>query len=79
MHLSTGAKKDGIHEQMCSRSSNSNMPPLILILIGRCEERALSRKYIVDCVKGSLERLQLDFIDVVIIHRADSACPMEGK
>jgi voltage-dependent potassium channel beta subunit len=31
----------------------------------------------VDCVKNSLERLQLDYIDVIIIHRVDPMCPME--
>ncbi|ODM88487.1 Voltage-gated potassium channel subunit beta-1, partial [Orchesella cincta] len=43
----------------------------------RCEERGLSRKYIIECVKASLQRLQLEYIDVVIIHRVDSSCPME--
>ena len=39
----------------------------------------MSRKYIFDCVKASLERLQMEFIDVVVVHRVDSSCPMEGK
>jgi len=43
----------------------------------KCDERGLSRKYVLDCVKASLERLQLEFIDVVIIHRVDTMCPME--
>lgn len=43
------------------------------------EERGLSRKHIIESVKGSLERLQLDYIDVVLIHRADPMCPMEGR
>lgn len=42
------------------------------------EERGLSRKHIIESVRGSLERLQLDYIDVVLIHRADPMCPMEG-
>ncbi|XP_018012713.1 voltage-gated potassium channel subunit beta-2 isoform X2 [Hyalella azteca] len=41
------------------------------------DERGLSRKHIVESVKGSLERLQLEYVDVVIIHRADDMCPME--
>nr|XP_045605265.1 voltage-gated potassium channel subunit beta-2-like isoform X4 [Procambarus clarkii] len=41
------------------------------------DERGLSRKHIVESVKTSLERLQLDYIDVIIIHRADDMCPME--
>ncbi|CAL4071917.1 unnamed protein product, partial [Meganyctiphanes norvegica] len=43
----------------------------------RGEERGLSRKHIIESVKHSLERLQLDYIDVIIIHRADEMCPME--
>lgn len=45
----------------------------------RGDERGLSRKHIIESVKSSLERLQLDYIDVIIIHRADDMCPMEGK
>lgn len=41
------------------------------------DERGLSRKHIIESVKGSLERLQLEYVDVVIIHRADDMCPME--
>ncbi|CRK89358.1 CLUMA_CG003114, isoform A [Clunio marinus] len=41
------------------------------------EERGLSRKHIIESVRASLKRLQLDYIDIVIIHRADSMCPME--
>lgn len=54
---------------------------LISVLISRCrsEERGLSRKHIIDSVKSSLLRLQLDYIDVVIIHKADPMCPTEGK
>lgn len=44
----------------------------------RGEERGLSRKHIIESVQASLKRLQLDYIDVVIIHKADSMCPMEG-
>lgn len=50
-----------------------------LLILCRCDERGLSRKYIIECVKASLERLQLEYIDIVIIHRADSTCPMEGN
>lgn len=45
----------------------------------RGEERGLSRKHIIESVQASLKRLQLDYIDVVIIHKADSMCPMEGN
>jgi len=43
----------------------------------RSEERGLSRKHIIESVRSSLERLQLDYIDVILIHRADPMCPME--
>nr|XP_036222032.1 voltage-gated potassium channel subunit beta-2 isoform X4 [Bactrocera oleae] len=43
----------------------------------KSEERGLSRKHIIECVKASLQRLQLQYIDIVIIHKADAMCPME--
>lgn len=43
----------------------------------RSEERGLSRKHIIESVKASLSRLQVEYIDLVIIHKADSMCPME--
>ena len=46
--------------------------------IYRTEDRALSRKEILESVKDSLENLQLDYIDLVIIHKNDSHCPLEG-
>lgn len=45
----------------------------------RGEERGLSRKHIIESVQASLKRLQLDYIDIVIVHKADSMCPMEGN
>lgn len=44
----------------------------------RSEERGLSRKHIIESVKASLQRLQLNYIDIVIIYKADPMCPMEG-
>lgn len=38
----------------------------------------MSRKHIIESVKASLSRLQLSYIDVVIVHKADPMCPMEG-
>lgn len=29
-------------------------------------------------MRASLQRLQLNYIDIVIIHKADPMCPMEG-
>lgn len=43
----------------------------------KSEERGLSRKHIIESVKASLIRLQLSYIDVVIVHKADPMCPME--
>ncbi|CAB0008830.1 unnamed protein product, partial [Nesidiocoris tenuis] len=43
----------------------------------RSDERGLSRKHIIESVKASLLRLQLDYIDVVILHKCDPMCPTE--
>lgn len=45
----------------------------------KSEERGLSRKHIIESVKASLLRLQLPYVDIVIIYKADPMCPMEGK
>lgn len=45
----------------------------------KSDERGLSRKHIIESVKASLQRLQLPYIDVVIIYKSDPMCPMEGK
>jgi aryl-alcohol dehydrogenase-like predicted oxidoreductase len=44
----------------------------------RTEDRALSRKEIIESVRESLRNLQLDYIDLVIIHKSDPNCPIEG-
>lgn len=44
----------------------------------RSDERGLSRKHIIESVKASLQRLQIDYIDVVLLHKIDPVCPMEG-
>ncbi|KAF6197976.1 hypothetical protein GE061_007721 [Apolygus lucorum] len=43
----------------------------------KSDERGLSRKHIIESVKASLLRLQLDYIDVVILHKCDPMCPTE--
>uniref|UniRef100_A0A2H1WL41 SFRICE_018028 n=1 Tax=Spodoptera frugiperda TaxID=7108 RepID=A0A2H1WL41_SPOFR len=43
----------------------------------KSDERGLSRKHIVESVKASLARLQVDYIDVVLLHKVDPVCPME--
>ncbi|KAG7244757.1 hypothetical protein INR49_029776 [Caranx melampygus] len=40
-------------------------------------ERGLSRKHIIEGLKASLERLQLDYVDVVFANRPDPNTPME--
>ncbi|XP_023247847.1 voltage-gated potassium channel subunit beta-2 [Copidosoma floridanum] len=43
----------------------------------KSEARGLSRKFIIETVQASLARLQLSYIDIVMIHKVDSTCPME--
>ena len=45
----------------------------------KSEERGLSRKHIIESVKASLQRLKVDYIDIILIHKADAMCPMEGN
>eukprot|EP00398_MALV-I-01_sp_L67-1_P000695 gene695-660_t len=40
-------------------------------------ERGLSRKHLIEGMTASLERLQLDYVDVVLCHRPDPFTPME--
>ncbi|XP_050952381.1 voltage-gated potassium channel subunit beta-1-like isoform X4 [Labeo rohita] len=45
---------------------------------GKAEtERGLSRKHIIEGLRASLERLQLEYVDVVFANRPDSNTPME--
>ncbi|XP_078696326.1 voltage-gated potassium channel subunit beta-2-like isoform X1 [Branchiostoma floridae x Branchiostoma belcheri] len=45
---------------------------------GRAEtERGLSRKHILEGLQGSLQRLQLEYVDVVFANRPDPNTPME--
>lgn len=37
----------------------------------------LSRKHIIEGTKGSLRRLQMDYVDVIFAHRYDTDCPLE--
>ncbi|PFH46661.1 hypothetical protein AMATHDRAFT_69408 [Amanita thiersii Skay4041] len=45
--------------------------------VGYVNQRGLSRKHIFDSVKHSLERLQLDYIDLLQCHRFDNDTPIE--
>jgi aryl-alcohol dehydrogenase-like predicted oxidoreductase len=40
-------------------------------------EKGLSRKHIIEGVKSSLERLQLDYVDIVFANKPDTHTPME--
>jgi len=40
-------------------------------------DRGLSRKHIIEGLNESLERLQMDYVDIVFAHRPDSTVPME--
>ncbi len=40
-------------------------------------ERGLSRKHVIEGVRGSLERLQLDYVDIVFACKPDTITPME--
>jgi voltage-dependent potassium channel beta subunit len=39
--------------------------------------RTLNRKYLLQSIDGSLERLGLDFVDLLFCHRADAGTPIE--
>uniref|UniRef100_A0A8D8TBC4 Voltage-gated potassium channel subunit beta-2 n=1 Tax=Cacopsylla melanoneura TaxID=428564 RepID=A0A8D8TBC4_9HEMI len=43
----------------------------------KSDERGLSRKHIIESVKESLSRLELNYIDIVIVHKSDPMCPTE--
>uniref|UniRef100_A0A3P8N6K6 Voltage-gated potassium channel subunit beta-1 n=1 Tax=Astatotilapia calliptera TaxID=8154 RepID=A0A3P8N6K6_ASTCA len=40
-------------------------------------ERGLNRKHIIEGLKGSLQRMQLEYVDVVFANRTDTNTPME--
>lgn len=40
-------------------------------------QKGLSRKHLVEGIRESLRRLQLDYVDVVFAHRPDVNTPME--
>ncbi|KAH7888839.1 aryl-alcohol dehydrogenase [Phlebopus sp. FC_14] len=45
--------------------------------LGYVNQRGLSRKHIFHSIKNSLERLQLDYVDVLQCHRFDAETPIE--
>uniref|UniRef100_A0A3Q2XR37 Potassium voltage-gated channel subfamily A regulatory beta subunit 3 n=1 Tax=Hippocampus comes TaxID=109280 RepID=A0A3Q2XR37_HIPCM len=42
-------------------------------------ERGLSRKHIIEGLRGSLARLKLDYVDIIFANRSDVNSPMEGS
>ena len=44
---------------------------------GMNEKNTLNRKRLIEGIKGSLERLQLDYVDVLYCHRPDKTTPIE--
>jgi aryl-alcohol dehydrogenase-like predicted oxidoreductase len=48
-------------------------------LFSRGETSALNRKDIIEAVKESLSNFNLGYIDLVLIHKTDPHCPIEGN
>jgi voltage-dependent potassium channel beta subunit len=44
---------------------------------GPNEKNTLNRKYLMAAIDGSLQRLQLDYVDLIFCHRADPETPIE--
>jgi aryl-alcohol dehydrogenase-like predicted oxidoreductase len=44
---------------------------------GPNEKSTLNRKYLIEAIDGSLQRLGLDYVDLLYCHRADPATPIE--
>jgi len=41
------------------------------------QKNTLNRKYLIEGITGSLERLQLDYVDLIYCHRPDKTTPIE--
>lgn len=44
---------------------------------GPNQQNTLNRKYLLEAVTGSLQRLQLDYVDLLYCHRADKTTPID--
>ncbi len=44
---------------------------------GPNQRRTLNRKYLIESIKNSLKRLQLDYVDLIYAHRPDPQTPLE--
>ena len=47
------------------------------IIEGVNQKNTLNRKYLIEGITGSLERLQLDYVDLIYCHRPDKTTPIE--
>jgi voltage-dependent potassium channel beta subunit len=41
------------------------------------EKNTLNRKYLIEAINGSLQRMELDYVDLLYCHRADPTTPIE--
>ncbi len=65
---------------MESRLKYSNKKNLSFFVVCRAEtEKGLSRKHVIEGLRASLERLQLDYVDLVFANKPDTSVPMEGR
>ncbi|GMF35044.1 unnamed protein product [Phytophthora fragariaefolia] len=71
------AVQKGIKEQGWSREDLVISTKIYFGTKGGPNEQGLSRKHIVEGLKASLKRLQLDYVDVVFCHRPDDFTPIE--
>ncbi|KAG7375713.1 Voltage-gated potassium channel subunit beta-2 [Phytophthora pseudosyringae] len=85
------AIKEGVHEGVWSREDLVITTKIFYGSLGFPEgpfgkgpasglpsnAQGLSRKHIVEGTKASLERLQLEYVDVIFCHRADAFTPIE--
>ncbi|KAK0217102.1 aryl-alcohol dehydrogenase [Armillaria fumosa] len=77
-HARFVAGKDRCNDKI-TRSMNERIPGRASALAdykGYVNQYGLSRKHIFDSVKSSLERLQLDYVDVLYCHEFDSETPI---
>ncbi len=44
---------------------------------GPNEQNTLNRKYLIEAIDGSLQRMNLDYVDLLFCHRADPSTPIE--
>ncbi|KAF9021650.1 Aldo/keto reductase [Hymenopellis radicata] len=65
-----------VYVPVMRRPGDQWLPTMNLDQMGYVNQHGLNRKHIFDSVKRSLERLQLDYIDVLQCHRFDTETPI---